>query len=274
MKKSNCIIFVFCFVMFQSLLAQDKLFLRNNTIIKCKISSINEKTVSYKDSAAAVQITTISKEEIIMAEYKSGEIYVFGKTDANEFNKVTTQTYNETSSERKARKMQEWKKEEEKLGDNIIGFYPTTILFGRFAVSYERLFSKKNIGIKLPLMLTYDSKPIWSAFIGNSTPYTTGFGYITGIDLSFYNDLLPKTKYFFGPRIRYGKDIFLELEGFTAQIQNGILRSRGEHFTSTFAVGFGVSKIATVYGTTAGSGLSDQKIYPSFSVTWRLGFRL
>lgn len=272
MQKISYISFIVCCFVFNTALAQDKLFLRNNTIINCKIASINEKTVSYKDSASATQITTISKENIIMAEYKSGDVYVFGKSEA-----ATTQNpkiLNETSSERKERKMQEWKKEEETLGDNIIGFYPASILFGRFGVSYERLFSNKNIGVTIPLFLTYDSKPIWSAYFGQKTSYTTGFGYIAGLDVNFYTDLKPRTKYFFGPRVRYGKDIFMELEGFTAQIQNGILRSRGKNFTSMFALGLGISKIATVYGNTAGNGLSDKKIYPSVSVTWRLGIRL
>ncbi len=207
-----------------------------------------------------------------MAEFKSGEIYVFGKGEATSAPETTL--LNETSAERKERKMKEWKKEEETLGNNIIGFYPAVIPLGRFCVSYERLLANKNIGIKVPFTLTYDTKAILSYGSNNSTTSTTGVGFITGLDLNFYTDIKPRTKYYFGPRVRYGKDVFMELEGLTAQLQNGIMFSGGKNFTNTIGIGMGISKIAAIYGTTVSNNLFDKQIYPSFSLTWRLGIRL
>lgn len=272
MKKIIYISFIFCCLETQITFAQDKLFLRNNTTLLCKIASINEKTVSYRDSVGAPQITTIPKESVIMAEYKSGEIYVFGKGETT--SATAAKILNETSIERKERKMREWKKEEEELGNNIIGFYPAIIPLGRFSVSYERLLANKSIGIKIPFALTYDTKAILSSGSNNGTPTTTGVGFITGLDINFYTDIKPRTKYYFGPRMRYGKDVFMELEGLTAQLQNGIMFSGGKNFTNTIGIGMGISKIATIYGTTVGNNLFDKQIYPSFSLTWRLGIRL
>ena len=272
MKKNIYISFIFCCFCIQTTFAQDKLFLRNNTTLLCKIASINEKTVSYRDSVGATQITTIPKESIIMAEYKSGEIYVFGKEETT--STASAKVLNETSTERKARKMQEWKKEEETLGNNIIGLYPAVIPLGRFCVSYERLLANKSIGIKIPFALTYDTKALLSSGSNNAGSTATGAGFITGLDINFYTDIKPRTKYYFGPRVRYGKDAFMELEGLTAQLQNGIMFSGGKNFTNTIGIGMGISKIATIYGTTVSNNLFEKQIYPSFSITWRLGIRL
>lgn len=266
MKKNSYISFIFCCLITQTTFAQDKLFLRNNTTLFCKIASINEKTVSYRDSVGATQITTISKENIIMAEYKTGEIYVFGKAEATSAPAIL----NETSSERKARKMQEWKKEDESLRNNIIGFEPIGFFIGRFGASYERLLNNKNIGIKIPMLLSYN-------FLGDSSNKKVGF--ITGLDVNFYQDLKPNTKYFFGPRVRYGTDMFLgNIEGITAQLNNGIFVSRGKSFTNTIGLGFGFFKFTrslTNTNNTINGGTYDyKKLYPSFSITWRLGFRL
>lgn len=274
MKKITYIHLLFSLLFTQTLLAQDKLFLRNNTTIYCKISSVNEKTVSYRDTLGNPDIKTISKESIMLAEFKSGDVYIFGK--ANENSSSDASIITETRQERKIRKMEEWKKEEETLSDNILGFEPGAFFLGRFGVSYERLFANKSIGIKIPLIMSYNYAQS-SGLASNNGNTTLDYGpsFITGLDVNFYQDLKPKTKYFFGPRIRYGKDMFLGgIEGFTAQLNNGLFVSQGKNFTNTIGVGIGCFKQTLVYNSTNNSSFSDEQLYPSFSITWRLGFRL
>lgn len=284
-----------------SAVGQDKVFLRNGKTIPCKIMAISEKTISYKDSVNSPLIT-ISKNEVLLTEYQSGTIYMFSKEQAtttdfkvmnNEVNYNTSPELNETRQQRKDRKMAEWKKEEALLGNNILGFYIPELILGRLTVSYERLLANKSMGIKIPFSLTYDGLGFLAENSSNtssssSTSSTTsssnnttnssvkrnhGTGFITGIDVNYYHDLKPKLKYYFGPRIRYGKDMTLGgIEGLTFQIQNGIFKSSGKKMTSTLGFGVGFFKLSAKY---ANSGAYDVKqVYPWASFTWRLGFRL
>lgn len=259
-------------------LSQDKLFLRNGTSLKCKVVSINEHTISYRDTIENSPITSIAKTQLILAEIK-GEVFIFGSDKKTNEQLANT---NETWQQRQDRKMQDWKKREDTLSNNILGFYLPVILFGRLGVSYERLFANKSIGIKIPFILSYNPAAyIPTANSSNSSNTTTtttnapnkGVGFITGIDINFYHDIKPQLKYYFGPRIRYGTDMFLGgIEGLTAQIQNGIFRSSGKRFTNTFGIGFGFFKLSKKYSNL--SGYTENQVYPSYSITWRLGFRL
>ena len=284
--------------------AQDKVFLRNGKTIPCKIMAISEKTISYKDSINAPLIT-LSKNDVLLAEYQSGSVYMFSKEQAaNDFKVINNEVnYNsspeliETRQQRKDRKMAEWKKEEALLGNNILGFYIPELVLGRLTVSYERLLANKSMGIKIPFSLTYDGLGFLAENSANSNSSSssssstnststssnntsnsnvkrnTGTGFITGIDVNYYHDLKPKLKYYFGPRIRYGKDMTLGgIEGLTFQIQNGIFRSSGKKMTSTLGFGVGFFKLSAKYANT---GSYDVKqVYPWASFTWRLGFRL
>lgn len=158
--KLHICFFVLLFASWKSS-AQDKVFLRDGKVIPCKIVAISEKTISYKDTAAT--LVTLSKNEVLLAEYQSGTIYMFSKEKPAEF-KVENNSTNfsnmpemiETRDQRIARKMKEWKEKEALLPNGILGFYIPELAFGRLTVSYERLFANKSMGIKIPFSLTYD----------------------------------------------------------------------------------------------------------------------
>lgn len=276
MKKIAYIFFVLFCIKANTVFSQDKLFLRNGSSLHCKIVSINEHTISYRDTLENSPIITIAKAQIIVAEIK-GEVYIFGSEKQVNEQSVST---NETWQQRQERRMQDWKKQEDSLSNNILGFYLPVILLGRLGVSYERLFSNKSIGIKIPVILSYNpfaylptNSSSNSGTTNTTNPPNKGVGFITGIDVSFYHDIKPQMKYYFGPRIRYGTDmLFGGIEGLTAQLQNGIFRSSGKRFTNTFGVGVGFFKLSKKYSNLA--GYTENQVYPSVSLTWRLGFRL
>lgn len=281
--------------------AQDKVFLRNGKIIPCKIVAISENTISYKDTIVNAPLTTISKTDVLLTEYGTGNIYMFGKekpvakTEINTTPLSTMPEMNETREQRKARKMKEWKEQEALLSNNILGFYIPELVLGRLTISYERLLANKSMGIKIPFSLTYDAIGALAESSANSNTTSTstntnsstnnnstknapvkrtpGTGFITGIDVNYYHDLKPQLKYYFGPRIRYGTDMMLGgIEGLTFQIQNGIFKSSGKRMTSTVGFGVGFFKLSQKYANT---GRFDTKqVYPWASFTWRLGFRL
>ena len=295
-----------------TVVAQDKVFLRNGKIIPCKIVAISEKTISYQDTVPNSAIVTLSKNEVLITEYGKPEaVYMFSKEMPSftvQNNNATTFStmpeMNETREQRQARKMKEWKEKEALMPNGILGFYIVDLAFGRLTVSYERLLAGKSMGIKIPVSLTYDGLGALAEFssnnssasntntnssstntnttnTNNSTNNTSnapvkrnvGTGIITGIDVNYYHDLKPQLKYFFGPRIRYGTDMTLGgIEGLTFQLQNGIFKSSGKKMTSTLGFGVGFFKLSAKY---AGRGGFDGKqVYPWASFTWRLGFRL
>ncbi len=311
MKKRYNIYLSLVVLLFVSLksIAQDKVFLRDGKVIPCKIIAISENTITYKDTTANAAQITISKNDVLLTEYTTGEIYMFKKEESTfkveKEGAVSSSSPNqpeiiETREQRKERKMKEWKDEEALLGNNIIGFYIPELVLGRLTVSYERLLANKSMGIKIPFSLTYNPFGALSSMSSNSSSTSTtssttntnssttnnnnsnnnnteqpvrGTGFITGIDVNYYHDLKPNLKYYFGPRLRYGTDMMLgAMEGLTFQLQNGIFRSRGKRMTSTIGFGVGFFKLSDKYANT---GNYDVKhIYPWASFTWRLGFRL
>jgi hypothetical protein len=267
--------------------AQDKLFFRNGTTVICKISAISENTITYKDTLVNSLANTVSKKEILIAEFKTGQIYIFGSIE-KPLNTNIDLTF-ETREQRKERKMKEWQEKEQQLPNGILGFYPVQIIAGRFTVSYERLFANKTMGVTVPVSLTYDMLSVLNALstpsassTGTSSSTTTnpstqptqsGVGIISGIDLNYYHDLKPELKYFFGPRFRYGTAMtFGGIEYLSFQIQNGIMKSSGKKLTNTLSIGVGFFKLSEKYANYP--GYEPNQVYPTCSVTWRLGFRL
>ena len=82
----------------------------------------------------------------------------------------------------------------------------------------------------------------------------------------------PETKYYFGPRIRYGTDILLgSIEGMTFQIQNGIMLTSGKNFATNVGFGVGFFKLSGKYSNYP--GYSSKQVYPWMSITWRTCYR-
>lgn len=275
------ILFVLLVLAAGSACAQDQLFFRKGTQVPCKIIAISEKTITYRDTVANAPLITVPKADVILAEYKTGQVYIFSSETA--LVAAPAEVF-ETREQRKERKMKEWKLKEQELPDNILGFYIPELLLGRFTVSYERLLANKSVGVKIPLSLTYDSFGALAQASANSTTNSTGtvvsspvtrtrgVNFITGVDISYYYDLKPELKYYFGPRIRYGTDQVLGgIEGLSFQLQNGIFRSRGKKMTSTIGIGFGFVKVLD-FGIA--TNRDPRQVYPWGSFTWRLGFRL
>lgn len=276
MKKNYHILLFLILGVSLKLFSQDKLIYKNGKVLKCKLIAISENTITYKDTMEQALPVTVSKSELLIAEYRSGEIYIFGDVKTNQFQVVANSM--ETREQRKERKLKEWKSIEPTLSNNILGFYIPELLFGRLTVSYERLFANKSMGITIPASLTYNPFGFMNDTSktnnnNGSIGQQKGVNFIGGLDINYYHDLKPELKYFFGPRIRYGTDMMLGgLEGLSAQLQNGIFRSRGKKFTSTIAIGFGFFKLSEKYAKYP--GYEPKQVYPWGSFTWRMGFRL
>ena len=208
--------------------------------------------------------------------YQSGFTDAVEKTPDFLSNSTKVHTESVYKIPQKSTLLEEWKEQEYMLSNHIIGFYIHQLLWGRFTISYERLFADKTIGIKIPISLTYDpyARSKSNSFSGNTNPYEyQKKGFIIGMDINSYHDLKPSLKYYFGPRIRYGKDmLFGGIEGFTFQIQNGLFKSIGKRMITSVGAGFGFFKLSEAYAIR--NAFNQQQVYPWASISLRLGFRL
>lgn len=270
--KNKFYIFVFLLLgAIQFSQAQDKLFLKDGKKINCKILSLNVTTIDYKDSISPT-LLTIEKTDVLMAEFKTGEVYIFENEPI-----VKTVTPPKSRVERDNDRKAVIREKEKNFKDNIYGFQPLDIVWGRLTFAYERLFMEKRMGIAIPFSLTFDPRVL----IPNSSNDTIvntrqqkrqNAGFITGLDLNYYYESKSHTKFFFGPRFRYGQDVNLaNITAYTIQFQQGFLLcdSKGKMAT-TFAIGFGFARIIS---TPFSSGFNEKQSYPWASFTLRLGIR-
>lgn len=248
--------------------AQDKVVFKDGRKLNCKIMAINPSTITYKDSATAEKMITVPKTDVLIAEFKSGSVYIFG-------NDKPAAAITPSNSKPKDR-MAEIREKEQSFGNNIIGFQIPDLIFGRLTFTYERLFLDKQIGIAVPISLSYDSRILLQGLstdtASNNSKTNKDLGYVTGLDLNYYFETKGYSKFFIGPRFRYGTDANLgNVTAYTIQLQNGFLlcNSKGR-FASTLAIGFGFARILAVPG---GGGINPNQSYPWGSFTFRLAFR-
>lgn len=270
MKKRIHILLFLSLLACVNTFAQDRLILKDGRKINCRVISVNLTTIDYKDSTSTLLIT-LDKTEILMAELKSGEKYIFGNETAKTISPPKTKF--EKDLDRKAA----IREKEKTFKNNIYGFQPIDIVWGRLTFTYEHLFMDKRMGVVVPFSLTYDPRVLIpnssnDSLVNTREKVRRNVGFITGLDLNYYYESKSHTKFFFGPRFRYGTDVNLaNISAYTVQFQQGFLLcdSKGKMAT-TFAFGFGFARIIS---TPFSSGFNPKQSYPWVSFTLRLGIR-
>ena len=269
MKKKIHILFFLALLVCVNAFAQDRLIMKDGRKINCKVLSVNLTTIDYKDSLS--NVTTVEKTDALMAELKNGEKYIFGNESAG------TAYVPKTKYDKELAKKAAIREKETGFKNNIYGFQPLDIVWGRLTFTYEHLFLDKKMGVAIPFSLTYDPRVLIPGSSNDTIVNTRekvrhNVGFITGLDLNYYYETKSHSKFFFGPRFRYGTDVNLaNISAYTVQFQQGFLLcdSRGK-MANTFAIGFGFARIIS---TPFSSGFNPKQSYPWASFTLRLGIR-
>ena len=251
MKRIVIIFFLFSV----TLKAQDKVFFKNGMMKKGVVVSIGQNAVFFKNSDTSLKTIQIPKTELLLIENYKGDISIFSDTKKN---------------------TQEDNLKAPILKQNIIGTQPFSVLFGRVTLVYERLSKDNKVGFVFPLALTFD--PMGSLYNSkidtnrNSVKRLSGVNFIVGLDVNFYFGKKENSKFFIGPRIRYGTDMFLRgIEAYSLQTQFGWKIGRAENaFVQHLSVGYGFVRILS---SPAGSLISSKQSYSWFSVNYRVGIK-
>lgn len=257
--KKTYLIFIFL-IPITFVIAQDKIIYKNGTVSSCKLVSINKNTVTFNDSTSNSVPKTISKNELVLAEFANGAVYVFGE-DKSTAEEIPQQNKNDKA-----------KSKEEINTPNIVGLQLFGLLGGRGSFSYERLFNDEQLGILIPVVLTFNPYP------DNSGGASNSLNFISGLDVNYYFDTKWRnTKFLVGPRVRYGSDVFInnmagaDITGLSLQAQNGFfITGPNKSVCHTLAFGFGFVRIIN---SGFGSGVDHKQSYPWMSLTYRFGIR-
>jgi len=248
-------IYILIFLFSLSLNAQDKLFLKNGKVKKGYIVSISNDKVFFKNYDTSVNTQQIPKTDLLLIENYKGEIYIYSETKKTiETEKIEIPVYKR----------------------NALGIQPFGIFMGRATIVYERFTKDNKVGFVFPLSLTFDpSGKLYNSTIDtskNAIKRLSGVNFIGGLDVNFYVGKKIRSKYFVGPRIRYGTDMFAEgIEAYTIQTQFGWKIGKPDKpFVQHLAFGFGVVRILS---SPAGTLISPKQSYASFSINYRFGIR-
>ncbi len=249
-------IYIFIFLAFSFILnAQDKLFFKNGTVKKGYIVSISKDLVFFKNTDTSLQTSQIPKSELLLVENYKGDIFIYSAGKKNNFLDTL--------------KLPDQKR-------NVFGVQPFGIFYGRATFVYERYSKDNKIGFVFPLSVTFDPNgTLYHSRLDtsqNSVKRLSGINFIGGLDVNFYVGRKMSPKFFIGPRIRYGTDMFLRgIEAYSAQTQFGWrFGAPNKMFVQHLSFGFGFVRILS---SPAGTLISPKQSFGWFSANYRLGIK-
>jgi hypothetical protein len=241
--------------------AQDKLYYTNGKVREGIIVSIGKDMVFYKENDTSL-VERIAVSELLLTENYKGIRHIFG-TDNKAAPKTATGSDLTKSQALAAKGL-----------INSLGIQPFGIFFGRACIVYERLNEQRTIGVALPLILTYDPQGLFipSGSDSTSTPYIRSkeLNFIGGLDVNFYLTNKQNSRFFMGPRFRYGTNLaFAKLEYYTLQTQMGWRFGRAQdRISQHLSLGYGFAQVISFATTTR----NIRKYYGMFSFTYRINF--
>lgn len=239
-------------LLFPCLKAQDKLFLIDGTSKKGIIVSKAKDFVFFKTSDTS-SIEKINRSKILLIEDYKGNRHLFSQADTR---------INPADSVSK----------KQKVARNLISLQPYSLILGRATVLYERFSEDDKMGFVVPIILTFD--PYGSLLDSNQNTSTRSrdVRFITGLDLNFYFGTKRNSKFFIGPRFRYGTDLLLGgIEAYSLQTQIGWkLNKPQKRVVRHLSIGFGLIRVLYAPGA---SSITKKRSYPWFSINYRVGIK-
>lgn len=175
MSIRNLLIYILLSVFSISVSAQDIIYKTDGSREEVRILQVGNREIQYrKYDNPEGPVYIINKENILLITYENGQYEQFSRqVDLAEMEKQELAT---------------------DFARNIFAYHLFDLIFGDFALSYERLLSSGKVGLKIPVAFGFDEYDNWDF---NNVVYS-------GIGVNFYPTGQGKWKYFMGPQLRVG----------------------------------------------------------------------
>lgn len=219
-------IILFALLLTRSLFGQDIINLKNKTSIKAKVLKVGVKTISYKKS-----------------DNLNGPSYELRNREVNNilYENGTQEVIQNIAKDFSSSK-------------NVISFNYGDLAVSRVGISYERLFAKSKLGVKIPVSVSFS----------NYDYYNYNAKMQTGLDFNYYPMGQKSVTFYTGLSTRIGKlnqgyyyynyDPYYssyyyptESNFISLYVNNGLLVHFNDHFSISGQVGLGLRNVYTNY---------------------------
>jgi hypothetical protein len=237
------------------LLAQDVIYRTDGGKIEAKVLEVGINEIKYRIfSNPDGPVYTVSKSKVVLITYQNGTHDVIGSMDAKQRRKQ--ERHDTLASNR---------------NKNLVALNLFDMGFSTITVSYERIFSKGYVGVRVPLSVGLRSLTDPHHY---DYRFMQGRVWSAGADVNFYPTGQGRVRYFCGPSVLVGQFRYIpwyvlpvtrDHMHYAFTVNNGMLVQATENFNLSFTAGLGVKKDDVIFHRTG----IDPKLTGTFNMAYR-----
>lgn len=213
--------YLFFFIMYSLTIVgqEDKLFLSDNTVFKCRFISFENNYVYYKLNDTSF-VNKISRDKVVKIQTEKKSILLASYKNKDS---ITAQNFF-------TRRMY---------------LNPFSFFSGNISIAYEQYFNGNNCSLFIPFTLLYDhTKQLQRDTLTFHPLNRNKIDFKLAIALNLYLGNKENRKFYIGPRLQYGSYlIWQDIQGWAIQAQTGWkIRSPLKRFNHNICVSYGFGK--------------------------------
>ena len=179
MKKVFVALFILVVGLGLSSVAQDILYKQDGSKEEVKVLEINSQEISYKKfSNLDGPVYVMNRSDVVLITFANGEHELIGPVKTIPMKKEKPFTKDFTK--------------------NIFAIHLFDVVFGDFAMSYERILGEGRMSIRFPIAFGFYARNPYD------TPFEFNNVFYSGAGINFYPTGQGKVRYFVGPNFRFG----------------------------------------------------------------------
>lgn len=247
-------------------IAQDVIYKSDGTKVQAKVAEVGISEIRYKlFSNPDGPVFVLRKSDVVLIAYQNGEHEMVTSLSDRERKK---QAKNDSLALNRRK--------------NIVSVNLLDAAFGNMTFSYERVFGKGYLGIKVPVSLGLRTLSNYGYYAGT---YDRSRIMGTGLDVNFYPNGQGTVRYFIGPSVSFGTfryrdyypyddigmdrfypDYYPYMKGthLSLSVNNGLMIQPSKHLTIALAAGMGMKMDFTRH---------NDRIVPKPSASVNFGYR-
>lgn len=256
-KSVRLIAIVAMYLVFQSIQAQDTLYMKDESVRLVNVLEINRSQIRYKKHGEPESpVYVISFEMVRKLRLQNGELHYFNLSENGK-----------TAGIQKSEKPQ--------FKRNEITFNYFDLLFRFLSLSYERKWKNGEFGLRIPLSMGFKSYNLGD-YDYDAAYYNEYKTFSTGIELRMYPVFSDKLIVSYGPSLEFGQFDYTDYrhplpnQVKSANFYSIIMQSSlgfllSDEFNFSFDLGFGITSTAGIHGL-------ERETLPTIRFACRMGF--